>query len=387
MRGAFSRFTFDPRKRYSAVLMQQGRVQLDADWNEQRQIEAHRDATEAVDVIGAAGVPEHGGGFRVVALDGILTDFRLEDGRLYAGGLLCELGAVPVPVEAVDASGILTLATLRLDGRALRVGDWLRISAPADPPAPVLAAVTAIDRDKRTVTLATVATAFSGRRDAVARRVATYATQPQYPGAPAYKGLGGHRDLVYLDVWQRHVTVLDDPEIREVALGGPDTATRLQTICQVRVAPDVDSCAAVKTLERPESRARLTTLTVAPPPEEDLCLISPGGGYQGLENRLYRVEVHAGGAVGKATFKWSRDAGAVEYAVEEFPEADADHIRLTTLGPDELLGLRRFDWIEVTDDADELQPDPRPGVIVQITGIDRAERLLTVSADLPAGPR
>ena len=38
MKGDFSRITFDPKKHYSRVLMQQGRVQLDADWNEQAAI-------------------------------------------------------------------------------------------------------------------------------------------------------------------------------------------------------------------------------------------------------------------------------------------------------------------------------------------------------------
>lgn len=34
-RGDFTRDTFTPEKSYSRVLMQQGRVQVDADWNEQ----------------------------------------------------------------------------------------------------------------------------------------------------------------------------------------------------------------------------------------------------------------------------------------------------------------------------------------------------------------
>ena len=38
MRGDFSRDTFDPVKHFSRVLQQQGRVQLDADWNEQTAI-------------------------------------------------------------------------------------------------------------------------------------------------------------------------------------------------------------------------------------------------------------------------------------------------------------------------------------------------------------
>ena len=35
MSGDYTRFTFDPLKRYSGVRMQQGRVQLDSDWNEE----------------------------------------------------------------------------------------------------------------------------------------------------------------------------------------------------------------------------------------------------------------------------------------------------------------------------------------------------------------
>jgi hypothetical protein len=38
-----------------------------------------------------------------------------------------------------------------------------------------------------------------------------------------------------LDVWTRHVTALEDPQLREVALSGPDTTTRTQTVWQVRL--------------------------------------------------------------------------------------------------------------------------------------------------------
>ena len=41
--------------------------------------------------------------------------------------------------------------------------------------------------------------------------------------------------LAYLDVWQRHITYIEDPQIREVALGGPDTATRTKTVWQVKL--------------------------------------------------------------------------------------------------------------------------------------------------------
>src|SRR5262249_24615237 len=50
----------------------------------------------------------------------------------------------------------------------------------------------------------------------------------------------GKRFLIYLDVWERHVTFIDDDSIREVALGGPDTATRARVVWQARALP-IDS--------------------------------------------------------------------------------------------------------------------------------------------------
>ena len=38
--------------------MQQGRVQVDADWNEQQAIQQHLDETTTRDVVGLCGVPE-----------------------------------------------------------------------------------------------------------------------------------------------------------------------------------------------------------------------------------------------------------------------------------------------------------------------------------------
>ena len=47
MKADFTRLTFKPEKHYSSVRMQQGRVQLDADWNEQADIQAYLERTEA----------------------------------------------------------------------------------------------------------------------------------------------------------------------------------------------------------------------------------------------------------------------------------------------------------------------------------------------------
>ena len=51
-----------------------------------------------------------------------------------------------------------------------------------------------------------------------------------------------------------------------------------------------------------------------PAPTDD-CTIPAAGGYRGTENRLYRVEIHQGGALGAATFKWARHNASVGTAV------------------------------------------------------------------------
>jgi hypothetical protein len=57
MKGDFTRLTFDKKKHYRGVLMQQGRVQLDSDWNEQVQIAEHRYSTFFGDFVGQSGAP------------------------------------------------------------------------------------------------------------------------------------------------------------------------------------------------------------------------------------------------------------------------------------------------------------------------------------------
>ncbi|HEX8119385.1 MAG TPA: DUF6519 domain-containing protein, partial [Pyrinomonadaceae bacterium] len=134
MKGDFSRDTFDRKRRYSGVLMQQGRVQLDADWNEQHSIQAHRTHAEAVDVIGQQGVPRDGGGFRV-GLVGGGADFTLSRGRLYVGGLLCELeesARVPARLSALGAGG-LTVEYLDGGEGAFGPGQWVEVTAAGRP--------------------------------------------------------------------------------------------------------------------------------------------------------------------------------------------------------------------------------------------------------------
>ena len=89
MKGDFSRFTHDPTKHYSGVLKQQGRVDLDADWNEEVGIEQFQRRTRGRDVIGLSGAPLAGGGF-LIGVDG-QGELTVSAGRLYVDGILCWL--------------------------------------------------------------------------------------------------------------------------------------------------------------------------------------------------------------------------------------------------------------------------------------------------------
>jgi hypothetical protein len=87
MKGDFTRDTFDPSHEFYRVLLQQGRVQLDADWNEQIAILLHRFEGFAVDVFGAHGGPATDCGFAVFQDE---DGAWLSRGRYYVEGVQCE---------------------------------------------------------------------------------------------------------------------------------------------------------------------------------------------------------------------------------------------------------------------------------------------------------
>src|SRR5882757_7159913 len=89
-RGDFTRDTHDPLKRFSRVLMQQGRVLLDADSNEQTSILLHYLRTLAADLIGPHG--GSGDSFKIGDTDEkgnvISSGFSIGPGNYYVEGFL-----------------------------------------------------------------------------------------------------------------------------------------------------------------------------------------------------------------------------------------------------------------------------------------------------------
>jgi len=249
-----------------------------------------------------------------------------------------------------------------------------------------------------------------------------YTQQPHYPlkSDDAFaKAIDDRKNAdywVYLDVWERHVTALEDDTIREKALGGSDTCTRGQVVWQVKALDlDVNIVAAAKTkqqewlnskkskLQANLAKAKgpveseliqkefnkvsrqLDTLNqelktcddplgqllpcsdasvgarVDPGPQiTDACITSPDSKYRGAENQLYRVEIHRGGIAGEATFKWSRENGSVATAW------------LGTSGHDlEVANSRGFsagNWVELIDDVAELRGIP--GLLVRLAKVE-----------------
>lgn len=215
----------------------------------------------------------------------------------------------------------------------------------------------------------------------------TYANQAD-GGAGARLAPGVH--LLYLDAWQRHVSALQDAHLREVALGGPDTATRARSMAQVRAlalpaaSPDTWNCASeLSAWEQLLNPARPRLAARAEPQAEpaSLCEIAATAGYRRLENQLYRVEVHAGG--GAPAFKWSRENGSVEYAVVALTTEPADNrtiVRVAARGRDSNLDLAAGDRVELVDDHTE--STARAGAMLRYTA-DGDDELELVLSGLP----
>jgi hypothetical protein len=345
-RGDFTRDTFEPREHFIRVLSQQGRVWLDADWNEQASILLHYIQTLARDIIGDWGGWDDGFLISSAPEDGCNNDFVIHEGHYYVDGILCE-------------------------------------------------------NEKQVC----------------------YSSQPDYhlPDDETFEKLKSNNStvknfLAYLDVWERHVSYIQDRDkyrsIREVALGVPDTATRSKLVCQVKVKPlgvpplDIDDlslsdCRMINDrwdefIQRlqPVNRGLLRAEAKFADQTSTLCMISPESKFTGDGNYLYRVEIHRGGrALGltgpdggivdadhAATFKWSRNNGSVEFpCTVELPKPQApgstsgdeketvtatlDHIRCN-----DHPCISEDDWVEIVDDDYVLQNRAEP--LWQVRSID-----------------
>ena len=193
-----------------------------------------------------------------------------------------------------------------------------------------------------------------------------------------------------LQVWQRLVTALDDPCLREPALGQADTTARLQTVWRVVAtlartptlpiraagAPPVPTCCEEMYAAVTVPSTGTMTASTGGPSADCGCEPVAAAGYQGIENQLYRVEIHQGGDETEATFKWSRENGSVVAAVTGI---SGSTVQVSSLGPDANLGFQAGQWVELTDDTYQFgRPPNQPGTLYQIKSVQPSDLSVTL---------
>jgi len=332
-------------------------VQLESDWNEQAAIGLYLLRTMATDLVGPCWAA--GTGFSITRQN-LLANWQLSPGHFYVDGILCQND---------------TACTVATQPYAPTPGNGFDL---ADPP----------------------------------------------PGF-----------VVWLDVWERHLSAIEAPSILDAALEGVDTATRAQVVWQLRLTdtaalgPQLDALAVALKLraggelsdaEKALLQQQINELTAlrrsldagqgdpcttlravlnaratyawprlraqAGPADsdDDPCVIAADARYRGLENQLYRVEIHDGASIGPngaavgATFKWSRENGSVIFPVTGAAGGSAQDgspqlvVSLSNLGRDQRLGLAANEWVEVLDDNATLSQFASP--LLQVVAIDVASR-------------
>ena len=351
-----SRYTFNPRNDYSGVVMQQGRVQLDSDWNEWLAELVRRIQAGTLDILGRAVYPAttpHA--FEITAsAPGGKNTLLIGPGRMYVDGLLAENHGDPAAAQWDPALAEMSDAT--------------------QPP---------------------LASAATGAID--------YTHQPYMPPNTVLPA-GNGPFLAYLDVWVRPIDYINDPNLIDAAVG-IDSTGRLQTVWQVRLmdlanSPGATCDSPINNWPPAPSAGLLTTGTTPTAPSGPCCLTS-GAGYTGLENQFYRVEIHQAGtpegsavpptklAGGVATFKWSRDNGSVITGVTGIANVTnsagnpASQLAVQSLGRDQVLGFGPGNWIEILDDGAEFGQSH--GELHQIDTIDVAAKTITLATTLGAG--
>ena len=385
MPGDYSRFTFKPLRRYSQVRMQQGRVQLDADWNEQAAILANGRERILRDVVGGCGVPKGSDAFRLVPLriGRAVVDLGILPGRYYVDGRVVDTGAATLNAAQTGTAGTTVQPReRRLDERPFAVGQWLWVTGGGNA-LPVR--IEAVNDRGGELRLSESLANFP--RTVTLRRLPTYLTQPFDP-APEFRDANGSLGLApdtyaaFLDVWEREVTCLDDPALLEPALGGVDTTTRMQVAWRVgliAIAPNASCATALPDSVTAAPSGRLNARTRPPETQDDVCQLPPSTGYRRLENQLYRVEVHRGGDRAGATFKWSRDNAIVATRIEAI---DGRVLTVGDLGRDEVLGFAPEQWVEIVSAASSLSATPPE--LFQIDAVDTARRQITLTASAAA---
>jgi hypothetical protein len=247
-----ARRSYDERQQYRSVVAQQGRVTLEADWNEAAEIAAEELRQETLEIVGPSGTPDNG--YAITPGPGF--DFSIGHGTMYVGG---ERVSLPNPAETTPP------------GQELLYSQQNQPVPPGSPPRPAEWLDAAIDPD--------------------------FVPVPQNTPSP---------EFIYLQLREQEISAVEDSDLKDVALGGPDTAQRTRLIQHIVRRPGGTCAAGLRLAGLSWAREGLTfnnqtmrllsagSLQVgftgqAPPP--DPCQPQAQSGYLGADNQLIRVQI------------------------------------------------------------------------------------------------
>jgi len=268
-----ARVSYEANKQYRAVVAQQGRVTLEADWNEAQEISGEELRQETLDFVGPMGTPDDG--YRILQPTTPVKppfDFSVQGGTMYVGGVRAFLGDAKHPGAA----------RRKFQRRYFNQSDWL-----------------------------------------------------DYEGDPDWvKNPTAEREFVYLALREQEISAVEDEDLLEQALGGPDTTQRTRLIQHiVRLATTAESCETALEqaiqhwqqagLRFDESSMRLlsaTSLKVSfthEKPEPKPCDPDTRGGYLEADNQLIRVQIASyNPSTKKYTLVWGFDNASSLYQIQ-----------------------------------------------------------------------
>src|SRR5271170_6894326 len=157
-----SRISYSPSQQYRSVVMQQGRVTVEADWNEAQLIASEETRLEALDFVGPAGTPDNG--YAISLITGSF-DFDIGAGTMYVGGMRASLP------EGLQYS-------------QQQQNDWM-----------------------------------------------DWSNDASWVSVPAAAPTSN--EYVYLFLREQEVSAVEDSNLKDIALGGPDTAQRMRLVQHV----------------------------------------------------------------------------------------------------------------------------------------------------------
>src|SRR5215471_895996 len=350
-----TRVSFDERQEYTSVVMQQGRVTLDADWNEAADIAREELRNETLDIVGTSGTPDNG--YQILLTNPNPNfptppfDFFVGPGTMYVGGVRAFLPSVVQYSEQIQAR-------LPVEPPPPRPAEWLDAS-----------------------------------------------DDPDWVDISSFTGNPPVSEFVYLFLREQEVSAVEDSDLKDVALGGPDTAQRTRLIQHiVRLSTPSPDCASglltaearwtseglafQSTTMRLLSQASLQ-VAFSQVGQTDLCLPQAQGGYLNADNQLIRVQISSSN-----TLLWGFDDASFLYRVTA--GLDNPTLTLPSAPPDAFHPPRSGQAVELLRSAAQLSNSTpqRPQYVASPTGLvftlgtpyQPADQAVTLPASLSSDP-